>query len=66
MLTMTDAELRALGWKYALRDEGGALVAVTTSPLDGAEWIREERGVVVSLVGGWTRTAGDPTAADPP
>lgn len=67
MLNMTDAELRDLGWKWALRDDqAGTLIAVTTSPMDCAEWIRENRGVVVSLTGWWARTVVEPADADRP
>lgn len=38
MIDMTDAELRDLGWRWALRDSAGALLAVTTCPEDVSSW----------------------------
>lgn len=40
MLDMTDRDLRAAGWRWALRDPHGELLAVTRCPEDVGEWDR--------------------------
>jgi hypothetical protein len=49
MRTATDAELRAMGWKWALRYEG-VLMALTVSAHDAANWMNEGAGDVVNLL----------------
>ena len=38
MLNKTDIELRNLGWRWALRDSTGKLLAVTICPEDVSAW----------------------------
>lgn len=38
MIKCTDAELKALGWRWALRDGSGKLLAVTIDPQDVSAW----------------------------
>ena len=48
MRNATDAQLKAMGWKWALRFEG-VVMAVTVSAFDADNWAREGIGEVVNL-----------------
>lgn len=48
MRDATDKQLKAWGWKWALRYEG-RVMAVTVSVFDAARWMEEKVGDVVAL-----------------
>lgn len=48
MRNATNEQLKAWGWKWALRYEG-KLMAVTVSSFDAAKWEAENIGEVVTL-----------------
>ena len=48
MRDATDKQLKAWGWKWALRYEG-RVMAVTVSAFDAARWLDEKVGEVVAL-----------------
>lgn len=49
MLDMTNEQLAELGWRWAARDRGGELVAITIYRKDAEEWSRDENLRVIAL-----------------